>query len=50
MLKIRDKSGKIRFIWKDDEEEPISIDELILDEARRAEEKKNETDERQSDK
>ena len=46
MLKIKDKSGKLKFILSDDAEEPVSIDEFILEEARRAEEKKNEKDER----
>ena len=30
MLRIQDKQGKTKFVWKDEDEEPISIDELIL--------------------
>lgn len=30
MLRIRDKSGKTKFVWSDEDEEPVSIDELIL--------------------
>ena len=47
MLKIKDKSGKLRFILSDDAEEPISVDELILEDARKAEVKKNEKGDRQ---
>ena len=34
MLKIKDKSGKTKFVWRDEEEEPISIDELIIRESK----------------
>lgn len=31
MLKIVDKDGRTKFILKDEDEEPLSIDELILE-------------------
>jgi hypothetical protein len=34
MLKIKDKEGKTKFVWKDDDEQPISIDELIIRESK----------------
>ena len=30
MLRIQGKQGKTKFVWKDEDEEPVSIDELIL--------------------
>lgn len=30
MLKIQDKEGKVKYIWSDEADEPISIDDLIL--------------------
>ena len=30
MLKIKDKDGKTKFVLRDDDDEPLSIDELIL--------------------
>jgi len=30
LLKIKDKSGKIKYILTDSDEEPVSIDEFIL--------------------
>ena len=30
MLKIRDKSGKLKYVLLDEEDEPLSIDEIIL--------------------
>jgi len=33
MLKIKDKSGKTKLVLRDEDDEPISIDELILRES-----------------
>ena len=33
MLKIKDKDGKTKFVLRDEDEEPISIDELIIRES-----------------
>lgn len=33
MLKIKDKDGKTKLVLRDEDEEPISIDELIIREA-----------------
>lgn len=33
MLKIKDKDGKTKMVLRDEDEEPISIDELVLQEA-----------------
>lgn len=30
MLKIKDKNGRTKFVLRDEDEEPVSIDELIL--------------------
>ena len=30
MLKIKDKTGKLRFILNDEDDQPISIDEVII--------------------
>ena len=40
MLKIKDKDGKTKFILMDDDEECISIDELILREIKSKVDKK----------
>ena len=42
MLKIKDKAGKLKFVLYDEDDEPISIDELILkDKEKKVEEKQN---------
>jgi len=33
MLKIKDKDGKTKLVLRDEDEEPVSIDELIIREA-----------------
>jgi len=33
MLKIKDRDGKTKLVLRDEDEEPISIDELIIREA-----------------
>jgi hypothetical protein len=30
MLKIKDKNGKVKFVWKDEDEQPISIEEVVI--------------------
>jgi hypothetical protein len=30
LLRIQDKEGKTKFVWKDEDDEPVNIDELIL--------------------
>lgn len=42
MLKIKDKNGRTKFILRDEDEEPLSIDELILKESEQKKEKEDE--------
>jgi hypothetical protein len=44
LLRIQDTSGKTKFIWRDEDEEPVSIDELILEDQQREKEKKEKQD------
>ena len=30
MLKILDKNKKLKYVWNDDDEEPVEIDKLII--------------------
>ena len=39
MLKIKDKNNKTKFILRDEDEEPLSIDELILKDKEKKEKK-----------
>ena len=41
MLKIKDKNGKVKYVLLDDEERPLSIDELIIRESKK---EKNDAD------
>lgn len=42
MLKIKDKHGRTKFILRDDDEEPLSIDDLVLKESEQKEKKDGE--------
>lgn len=46
MLKIKDKDGKTKLVLRDEDEEPISMDELILREpkTRKKDKKKTESE------
>lgn len=48
LLKIKDKSGRVKFVWRDCDEEPVSIDELILEEAKKKEEEEDEESRRRT--
>jgi hypothetical protein len=37
MLKVFDSNGKLKFIWRDGEDIPISIDELIINDQKKEE-------------
>ena len=39
MLKIKDKDGNVKYVLLDDEEKPLSIDELVIREAKKKEKK-----------
>lgn len=41
MLKIVDKDGKLKFQLRDDDEEPLSVDELILNDEDSSKEEEN---------
>ena len=41
LLKIKDKHGKVKFVLRDDDDEPISIDELILKDNKQRNSKRN---------
>jgi hypothetical protein len=37
LLKIKDGQGKLKFVLRDEDEEPVSIDELILKDSKKKE-------------
>ncbi len=45
MLKILDKNKRVKYVWQDDNEEPVSIDELILREVSKPD-KSNQVDQK----
>lgn len=46
MLKIKDKDGKTKLVLRDEDDEPISIDELIIREAVKRQEQDNKKQEK----
>jgi len=42
LLKIKDATGRTKFILRDDDEAPVSIDELVLRDSSKKEEKEKE--------
>ena len=48
MLRIQDKTGKTRFILRDEDEEPVEVDELVLNDDTEDEEE-GESDEQNGD-
>lgn len=49
MLKIKDKEGKLKFVLRDEDEEPLSIDEFILEDAIKSKKKNKENEDAGSD-
>jgi len=39
LLKIKDKDGRTKFVLRDDDDEPMSIDELVLNDKKEQENK-----------
>jgi hypothetical protein len=44
VLRIQDKDGRTKFILRDEDEEPISIDEFVLIESKRSKKEEEEED------
>ena len=44
MLKIKDSDGRTKYLLKDEDEEPISIDELVIRESEAQEEQENKSE------
>lgn len=42
MLKIKDKEGKLKWVLRDTDEEPLTVDEFILADAQDAAKRSNE--------
>lgn len=40
MLKIKDKKGRLKYVLRDEDEEPIGIDEVIIADAQKKEKEK----------
>jgi hypothetical protein len=44
LLRIRDREGKLKFVLRDEDEEPVDFDKLVLEDERSEEEEEQDND------